>query len=440
MKRAWAGLLIWAIAVIALLLTPRSLPALLTVTTVLACTGMWYARRLPLGVVLAAGMLVRIVAVGLPPLLSDDIYRFLWDGQLWWAGYHPLDFVPSAAPTSFAERHPSLLTLMNSPGYFTVYPPGSQLCFALAAAVSSSIAAGTIALKAQLLLGELAVLYLLSRLDEHPGQLGLRTYALFPLVIVEVCGNAHFESLALAGLLLAVFGFRQNRPILSGVGLGLGVLVKLVPALAGPALLGAWLYRGKAGGAHSLSWGAAVRFSVAAGATVLGGLATFLLPSDLTGFGESLDLYFRTFEFNGSLYTLASAIGEWIQGYNWIAVVGPTLGIVALVGILLLAVVGSRKRKPLVVVLLWSFAVYLACATTVHPWYAIYLLGLGVLTPYRWPLLLGASVVLSYFAYQQANVHVPTWALGLEYMPVVALGWWEGRRRLSRSASASLAP
>ena len=124
---------------------------------------------------------------------------------------------------------------------FTVYPPLSQLVFAAAARLGAGhLAAGTLALKAILLAVECGVLTLLYALDRSRGRAGLVLYALSPLVIVEVCGNGHFESFALLGLLVAVWGFRQNRPRVSGVGLGVGVLAKLVPALAGPALLTIW--------------------------------------------------------------------------------------------------------------------------------------------------------------------------------------------------------
>lgn len=422
--RSSVGLVLVAAGTTVLLLTHRTDYTTLYPALLASAVGLWLARDVPLAYALSVGAALRVLAVTLPALLSDDYFRFLWDGRLWLAGYHPLAFVPRAATPGFAEANAELLAGMNSAGYFTVYPPVSQLAFALSAAFAKTTGAGLVLLKALLLVGEAAVGALLYRLDASAGRRGLALYALCPLVVVEVCGNAHFESLAVLGLLAAVWGFRQNRPWVSGVGLGFGVLTKLVPALAGPALLLAWGWRREGNGGWR--WASALRFALAAAATTALGMFAFLSPVAWSGFGESLDLYFRSFEFNGSLYAVAAELGAWYKGWNWIAVVGPGLSVVAVLGILAVSAWGAYRRWRLAETLLWCFAVWLACATTVHPWYAIYLVALGALTPYRWPWVLSFAVFVSYLAYGQDPVAVPGWALGVEYGVVVGVMVWEG--------------
>ena len=572
----------------------------------------------------AVGLALRLAALFAFPLLSDDVYRFLWDGAQWWHGLHPFAQTPEALATSpqgaaFAKTHGALLTSMNSAGYYTIYPTFSQLVFAIGGLLAKSPYWGVVLLKVPLLLGEIGVYTLLQRLRALPTGRGLpaHLYWLNPLVIVEVVGNAHFEGLALLGVLAAVYALRRagvgwarlgtvstwpNRggfgpdpsvsldvsvgpgledaavagvpPVgawgywkwvgLAAAALAAGALVKLVPLLLAPAFalaclwqrsvrmvfddfyyrfaadpyrkaierlrgapsqksgesneralvttespaeprtiepeeeyirLGEWPYghpyevvpptpielagmrqqlraarlathsklqkarvreeaeaaAQAAGGGpitfpllrgHRLwRWSSAIGFGVSLLAIVGLGFGLTLIGGGVGGFGESLGLYFRTFEFNGSLYQVASALGEWYRGYNWIATVGPALGVLSTVTILGVTVYRTWRGLDFVETLLWCMGAYLACATTVHPWYFVYLVGLGSLTRYRWPLLLGVTAFLSYAAYATADVEVPTWALALEYLPVVTLAIWELdapkrylRQRLRRSS------
>lgn len=67
----------------------------------------------------------RLLLVGSVPLLSNDIYRFLWDGLRWLDGANAYVGTPTQVITIFA-RDPSyanLYPLLNSPDYYSVYPP-----------------------------------------------------------------------------------------------------------------------------------------------------------------------------------------------------------------------------------------------------------------------------------------------------------------------------
>ncbi len=413
----------------------------LLATIAIAAMAWWVAHRgLHWRESLTIGILLRFGALFSFPLLSDDIYRFLWDGNLWLGGFHPLDFIPNDAAAvplradldasvgTFARINAELLARMNSAGYYTVYPPISQVVFTFGAWLGSSITSATFWLKVPLFLGELGILRLLYLLEKRGNYRGLAAYALLPLPIVEVLGNAHFESMAVLGVLLALFCFRQNQRWKSGAWLGFGVLAKLVPLLAAPAITLAFLWEAvKTTGWH---WKRALGFGLSVILTISTGMTIFLLPADLTGFGESLNLYFQKFEFNGSLYILASAFGEWYKGWNWIAVIGPSLSILSMLSILLLAFVRAWKGRDLATTLLFSFGVYILCATTVHPWYAIYLVALTPLTRYKWPYLLSFTVFLSYLAYGTEDIVVPVWATLLEYGSVFTLMLWELRKKV----------
>ena len=395
------------------------------------------------------GLLLRIAAVLAFPLLSDDVYRFLWDGALWWEGIHPLSQTPevlagSSAGAAFAKTHATLLAEMNSRAYFTVYPPGSQVVFAAAGRLAAHVYWGAVALKACLLVGELALWRVLRGSGPtHPPGVGTKLYWLSPLAIVEVCGNGHFEGLAILGAVVAYRLLqappsypRRPRPLLAALSLATGTLTKLVPLLLTPAFALALLWRRSgtnAPAARVWDWRGALGFTLVVLLAVGIGLGAFVATADVSGFGESLDLYFRNFEFNGSLYAAAGYLGRLYKGWNWIAVVGPAMGGLASCAILVTAGLRQWRGLRLAETLLWCMTAYLACATTVHPWYFLYLLALGSLTRYRWPFVLGGTAFLSYAAYGVDPVAVPTGALLLEYGPAVLVGAWEvGRSRQPR--------
>ncbi|NOY28424.1 MAG: hypothetical protein GXP62_21415, partial [Oligoflexia bacterium] len=90
-------------------------------------------RRLSPGRVFLAAVLVRVVLLASPPTLSDDIYRYIWEGWLSWQGGTPYATPP--AGDFGALDHPVRL-LVNHPEVSTIYPPLVMWVFAALAAIS----------------------------------------------------------------------------------------------------------------------------------------------------------------------------------------------------------------------------------------------------------------------------------------------------------------
>ncbi|NNE56140.1 MAG: DUF2029 domain-containing protein, partial [Flavobacteriales bacterium] len=199
-------------------------------------------------------------------------------------------------------------------------------------------------------------------------------YAFNPLVIVEVTGNLHFEGLMVLFILLALLLRERKKPIKGALSIGAAVATKLVPAIFLPV----WLRdRGLAKGV--LYIGVALALATLS-------FIPFMSAELLQNVGSSVDLYFRSFEFNASIYYLARQIGFWITGYNQIAWIGPLLSSISFVAILALS---WRKNaaKDLAFTFILVLTVYLFLTTTVHPWYVVTLVALTVLTDLRYPLL-----------------------------------------------------
>ncbi|CAA9306817.1 MAG: FIG00930204: hypothetical protein [uncultured Cytophagales bacterium] len=357
----------------------------------------WYGYRLEW--LLGAALLFRLLLLFAVPALSDDFYRFLWDGQLSLAGINPFRYTPRQLFQSGWGEHDPLTALlfgeMNSPDYYTVYPPVLQSVFGLAATFASfSPLGGVVVLRLCILAAEMLSVRLLTQLlaayGLPPGRVLL--YALNPLVIVELTGNVHFEALMIVFLLAFLAALHRNGLRRAALFLALSAGVKLLPLLFLPLVLA------------TKGWKTTLRLG--AWTAFFFGLCwlPFLAPG-LFNIFASLNLYFQTFEFNASVYYVLREAGHRIHGYNVISILGPALGLTTLLTVLGLAWLGKKRGIPLVRLMLPALTVYFGLATIVHPWYVTSLVALGVFMPWKYPIVWSGMVVLSYAAYGQVPYH-----------------------------------
>ena len=400
----------------------------------------WLLRtRLPLRWGLGAALAFRLLWLPAQPALSDDVYRFRWDGLLVAHGVSPFRFRPdeliadgarTALPDAATRARvlPELQQLyrqLNSPHYYSVYPPVCQAVFGGAAWLFPTSGRGFgVSLRVVVLLAEVGTAWLLLALLPAlgwPPERALR-YLLHPLVIVELTGNLHFEALAICFVLFAIWLLHRRRWARSAAVLALGVAAKLLPLLALPLLVR------RLGGRRFAAYAALVV------GTLLVLFAPFISVALVVNISRSLNLYFRNFEFNASIYYLLRAGGYRLTTYNEIALIGPALAlIVALCGLGL----AWRERRPTLATLPWALLLlltgYYALATTVHPWYITPLIALAPFTRFRYPLVWGGAAVLSYAAYRTTAYTENLWLVGLEYALVYTVLVWELTRRASRN-------
>ena len=159
---------------------------------------------------LILGALVwRALFIPLPPTLSDDIYRYVWEGQIQWHGWNPFRYAPTALELQALRN--DIWPLINNPTASAIYPPVTQLIFKLLAAVG-----GITWFKAVFCAVDLAIIAVVARgLRQQQRPVGvLAWYAWNPLVVVEVAGSGHYEPLAL--LPLVIFIVLIKNCIISG--------------------------------------------------------------------------------------------------------------------------------------------------------------------------------------------------------------------------------
>lgn len=381
---------------------------------------------------LLLGIVLRGCLFFFEPNWSEDGARFLWDGELLRQGQNPYGLTPTQVLEQQGQGSwlgAQLFQDLNSPNYYSVYPPLNQAIFWLGAlAAQGSVAQGYLAIRCMLLLGEIGVFYLLWGLlvrFQLPGK-QILLYWLNPLVILEVVGNLHFEGFVLMFLLASLGSLSRQKLGWSGAFWGLAVGMKLLPFLLAPAF---FFWKGVR---TSLQfWG------MAAG-VVLFAFLPLVYWNSWANFLQSLQLYQGKFEFNASLYYLFRALGHELAGFNTIWYLTKIGMVITLLG----AVWISWKRSnanlfeiPSVWVQL--YLLYFLFQPVVHPWYLLPGLGFSILSR-QWTFLIWSfGAIFSYQAYSQNPVQEHTLFLGLEY-GLVLLGLYLDYFRKQRTATLDL--
>ena len=161
------------------------------------------------------GILVRLLPIASVPKLSDDVYRFIWDGRLLFNLADPYKYLPAhylgQGLTGIDE---DLFAQLNSADYFSVYPPFNQVFFFISTLFSpNSTLWSIVILRIIIFIFECGNMVLIQRLLRHyklPQQYGL-LYWLNPMVILELTGNLHFEGIMVFFLLLALLKYEQGE-------------------------------------------------------------------------------------------------------------------------------------------------------------------------------------------------------------------------------------
>ncbi len=350
-------------------------------------------RRLRPRQVFVAALAVRALLLASPPSLSDDLYRYIWEGWLVLHGGNP--YLQAPAELGLVPELP-VRELVNHPGVTSIYPPLALWLFAVLAALSPT----ALLFKAAMALCDAGVAAALAMALRARGRSTANAwlYAVLPLAAVESAGSGHMEFLALLGMALALAHWSEGR---SGLGwAGLGGLVKFLPFVMLPSLRHRqpWLLL------LVLALGVASAWPfVAAGPAMLRGLLT----------------YGQHWSFNAGGFALLSGL------------LAP-LGIVArearliAVGIGALVVLGSwwKLRDPARVAL-WVGGAFVLLSPTVHPWYLVWVWVPALLCGVRSWTVLVLLAPLSYAALTTYDPltrawQEPAWPAFAQYLPLAA--------------------
>ena len=360
-----------------------------------------------LGGMVLGGLVFRATLAGVTPTLSDDIYRYVWDGRVQQAGVNPYRYAPQDA--ALAHLRTEEWRLINHPGIPTIYPPLMQLAFRFGAALSPTVLAQKLTFLACDIAVMLLLLCWLPRVGINP-MMGL-VYAWHPLVVVEVAGSGHNDPLGVLWMVAGLWLWTSRRRVMGTLAFALSFLSKLTTALLWP------FYWVRARGL--LGWFALAVLSA--------GLWCWCSPYFAPGFSH----YASGWEFNSSLYAILQAL----LGHPLAARIA--CGLIVLVT----GFVAARRTEDLIAYTRTMLQTAVLVAPVVEPWYLLWLLPLLCLR-FSWVWLIFTGLAMLSYLVQVPYVSyglwkIPTWVLWVEYLPVY--GWlivrtWrhEGRRHHSR--------
>jgi hypothetical protein len=192
-------------------------------------------------IVIVFAALFRLSILYTPPFLSDDIYRYIWDGRVQAASVNPFKYVPADEHLT-SLRDEAIYPKINRRDFArTIYPPLAQSIFWGTTRASESV---TWMKTTMVCFEALTILALMGLL--HSFRLPLQrvlVYAWHPLIVWEFAGSGHVDAVAVAFVFIALLARRRHLETATGIALGCAVLVKLFPVVLFPALYRRWGWR-----------------------------------------------------------------------------------------------------------------------------------------------------------------------------------------------------
>lgn len=358
---------------------------------------------------LCIAILFRLIFLVSEPPLSDDYHRFIWDGRLWHQNESAYSLIPQHVPDSVKlqiDSEGELITNMNSSGYYSVYPPLHQAVFWLAAFGKTTFQyilifrLLVIAIDIALIFVLIAILKEMQLPAKHAA-----VYALNPLVIIESAGNLHLEVIMMFFFVAGIWLLMRHKLKISAAAMAASFLLKMTSAIYLPILFLKLKVR------ERIWWAGTIAVLI-----LITSYGLFSVD-EINKISQSLDLYFRRFEFNASIYYVAREVGAFITGYNSIHFIGPMLSILSAVIIIFLSIISRlHDWREIFIALCKIGLVYLLFSTTVHPWYIIPLLVLMIPAGVVFPLIWSFLIFLSYSAYISVDYKESFILVALEYI------------------------
>ena len=356
-----------------------------------------------------AAILFRLTALPLDPQLSEDLYRYRWNGKLQAAGGNPYTETPQSS--DWEQRRDRAYPLVPGKHLPTVYGPVLEMIHAgtyrLAASLTDDPFEQARLFKIPFALIELAVGWALALLLRAMGRPAgwLLIYLWSPLIVVEFWAQGHNDPPMILCVVLALGAAVRGRWTRGWSWLTVAVLTKIWPLLLAPVFLPRCRLR-------------SVR---AMGKAALVALPLALLLSapywdGIPRLGETLLAFANGRHNNAGLFALILAASG--------GAYGPSTALSGGMLLIILAVL-TRLRWEIVRASMGAVVALLLLSANCFPWYLSWLVPFLAIYPNAALLLWTALAVLAY------HVVIDYAALGiwresnefllLEYVPVYGM-------------------
>ncbi len=418
------------------------------------CYCLYKYSSLNLKTLFIAGIIFRLLLLAAIPPLSQDFNRFIWDGRILFKGLNPYSSTPKQwiESNNFiihnAQQLFKAMGLLNASNYSN-YPPVSQIGYLIAAIFGSkSILISIIVMRIQLIISDIGIYYFgkkILTILKLP-QKNILLYFLNPFIILELTGNLHYEPVMVFFLVSSLYFLIVNNWKISAVLLGISINVKLLPLLFIPIFIGYFFRERIIKQSLIFSFSSLIKkrkniiiyliyVSIALGVNILLFLP-FINDAFISNYTSSIGLWFKSFEFNASIYYIIRWIGFQTVGWNIIGTTGKVLPVFVILFIGYLSIFrNNHKSLNLFTSLLFSISIHLMLTTTVHPWYLSIPLALSIFTNYKYIFIWTLSIVLSYNAYSNPIFKENLGFVFLEYT-LVALAlvydFYRQKRRIQK--------
>jgi hypothetical protein len=345
--------------------------------------------------IMIVAVVLRLLFLFRPPELSDDLYRYVWDGMQILERHNPYSTAPLNAG-ALGEYSVHLQKLVNHSDLITIYPPAAQILFALGALFAKNI----LGIKILLVFLDIITIYILIKLLSVLRLPVWRSvlYAWHPLPVIEIAASGHIDGAGVffffvALLLLlkqSVVRFPQKANVFAlsfskkgllavsaGIAFSFSILVKLVPLIFLPGLL---IFVRSRRIALFLSG-------------FLAGCVALIFPfwPDIRNMFVTLNVYLQNWEFSGLLFRTLRLITS--SGHSARLILA---SVFILSSLFFYGMLWSGKDRSPFLTLYQIILAFLFLTPTMHPWYVLYLACLLPFVPMPEGLALSWSIFLSY--------------------------------------------
>ncbi|HLZ06165.1 MAG TPA: glycosyltransferase 87 family protein [Bradyrhizobium sp.] len=197
------------------------------------------AERVPqasaLWLIFGLAIALRVYVLLFDPLLSSDIYRYVWDGRVQAAGINPYRYFPADEALA-ALRDATIFPHINRANFaVTIYPPVAQFFFLIVTRIGESVTVMRLALMGCEAVTVTLIMLLLRRM--HRPVTRVIAYLWHPLPLWEIANSGHVDGLMVALMLLGLWIALTSHTLRGAVMIALATLVK---PLAAPVFAGIW--------------------------------------------------------------------------------------------------------------------------------------------------------------------------------------------------------